>query len=392
MTQFFRDRRAFEALERDVLPKLLESASEDEPVRAWVAGCSTGEEAYSIAMLLTDESKRSRPARAVTVFATDIDEAAIATGRAGYYPEGITVDVPPSRLRTSFTSEPGGYRVSKALRDTVIFAVHNVLRDPPFSRLDLVSCRNLLIYLDRAAQQQVLEMFHFSLRPGGYLFLGTSETVDVAARFFTPVDKVHRLYRANPVGRPLRALPAVPTLGHGAGAAQRPAVRPPSASRTPTPAEVHRQLLEEVLPPSVLVTAEHEIVHIVGAARYLRVAEGEPSHNLLQAIRPELQQELRTALFQALQLQERVDAQPVRVPSDGQDAFVKMSVRPVRHDAWPGEMLLVVFEETPAADSSAATAPAKERSGDRRAARASCCVATSSWRRRSSSTRPRPRS
>ncbi len=121
--------------------------------------------------------------------------------------------MPPSRLRTSFTSEPGGYRVSKALRDSVIFAVHNVLRDPPFSRLDLVSCRNLLIYLDRAAQQQVLEMFHFSLRPGGYLFLGTSETVDVAARFFTPVDKVHRLYRANPVGRPLRALLAVPTLG-----------------------------------------------------------------------------------------------------------------------------------------------------------------------------------
>ena len=145
-------------------------------------------------------------------------------------------------------------------------------------------------------------MFHFSLRPGGYLFLGTSETVDVAARFFTPVDKVHRLYRANPVGRPLRALPAVPTLDRGAGAARRPAAPQPSAARTPTPAEVHRQLLEEVLPPSVLVTAGYEIVHIVGAARHLRVAEGEPSHNVLQAIRPELQQELRTALFQALQL------------------------------------------------------------------------------------------
>ena len=178
----------------------------------------------------TSRGAAARPG-AVTVFATDIDEAAIATGRAGYYPEGVAVDVPPSRLRTSFSTEPGGYRVSKALRDTVIFAVHNVLRDPPFSRLDLVSCRNLLIYLDRPAQQQVLEMFHFSLRPGGYLFLGTSETVDVAPRFFTPVDKVHRLYRANPVGRPLRALPAVPTLDRGAGAARRPAAPQPSATR-----------------------------------------------------------------------------------------------------------------------------------------------------------------
>ena len=359
VTQFFRDRSAFEALERDVLPKLVESASEDEPVRAWVAGCSTGEEAYSIAMLLADEARRIRPARAVTVFATDIDEAAIAAGRAGYYPEGITVDVPPSRLRTSFSSEPGGYRVSKVLRDSVIFAVHNVLRDPPFSRLDLVSCRNLLIYLDRAAQQQVLEMFHFSLRPGGYLFLGTSETVDVAARFFTPVDPVNRLYRANPVGRPLRALLAVPTLGRTDRTTRRPEAAAPAA-RPSTAADVHRQLLEEVLPPSVLVTADYEIVHVSGAAGHLRVAEGEPSHNVLQAIRPELQQELRTALFQARQLRDRIDAPPVRVSIDGRDVLVKMSVRPVRHDAWPGEMLLVVFEETPAAQSPAVVAAAKE--------------------------------
>ena len=360
VTQFFRDRSAFEALEREVLPKLLESASEEEAVRAWVAGCSTGEEAYSIAMLLADESKRSRPVRPATVFATDIDEAAIAAGRAGYYPEGIAVDVPPSRLRTSFSSEPGGYRVSKALRDSVIFAVHNVLRDPPFSRLDLVSCRNLLIYLDRAAQQQVLEMFHFSLRPGGYLFLGTSETVDVAARFFTPVDAVNRLYRANPVGRPLRPLLAVPTLSRTDQATRRPDAMPPVPPRAATAADVHRQLLEEALPPSLLVTADYGIVHVSGAARHLRMTEGEPTHNLLQAIRPELQQELRTALFQALQLHDRIDSQPVRVSAEGRDVFVKMSVRPVRHDAWPGEMLLVLFEETPATEVPAAVAAAKE--------------------------------
>ena len=356
VTQFFRDRTAFEALEREVVPKILESSSDEDPVRAWVAGCSTGEEAYSLAMLLTEEARRSRPARRVTVFATDIDETAIATGRAGFYPEGVAVDVPPTRLRSAFSSELGGYRVSKVLRDTVIFAVHNLLRDPPFSRLDLVSCRNLLIYLDRSAQQQVLEMFHFALDPGGFLFLGTSETVDVGARYFTPVDKVNRIYRTNPVGRPLRSLPSL-TASAGAGPPHAlAAARAPSA-RAPTPAEVHRQLLEAVSPPSVLVTAEHDIVHTSAAAvRHLRFAEGEPSHNLLHAVRPELQQDLRTVLFQALQMRARVDAQPVRVMSEGREILVAMSARPVRHDAWPGEMLLVVFEESAVTDAVAQAA------------------------------------
>jgi chemotaxis methyl-accepting protein methylase len=195
-------------------------------------------------MLLTDESGRGRPVRPVTVFATDLDETAIATGRAGYYLEGVAVDVPPSRLRNSFTSEPGGYRVSKALRDSVIFAVHNVLRDPPFSRLDLVSCRNLLIYLDRAAQQQVLEMFHFSLRPGGCLFLGTSETVDVAARFFTPVDPcagcIAPIRWAGHCVRCPRLRPWDPGGCRRASGMRRAAF---GCGAAPTPAEVHRQLL-----------------------------------------------------------------------------------------------------------------------------------------------------
>ncbi|MEO5881957.1 MAG: chemotaxis protein CheB, partial [Caldimonas sp.] len=362
VTQFFRDRLAFEALEREVMPKIFEAASDNDPIRAWVAGCSTGEEAYSVAILLGEEARRTRAGHGAIVFATDIDEAAIATGRVGFYPEGIAVDVPPARLRTSFTTEPGGYRVSKVLRDSVIFAVHNVLRDPPFSRLDLVTCRNLLIYLDRSAQQQVLEMFHFALKPGGFLLLGTSETVDVGARYFTAVDKVQRIYRANPVARPLRP---VPPMRAGSDAPVRSQVGLPHAvARAPSAADLHRQLLEEVSPPSVLVTAAYEIVHVSGTVvRHLRVAQGEPTHNLLSAIRPELQQELRSALFQALQLHEPVDAPATRVMSEGRPVLVKMSVRPVRHDAWPGEMLLVVFSESatvePSAESQAAAkAPA----------------------------------
>ena len=275
VTKFFRDREAFEALEREVLPKLLESAADDEPVRAWVAGCSTGEEAYSIAMLLTDEADAQPPGRPVQVFATDIDERGDRRRPRRLLPGGDRrrrAAEPPAQLLLD--ASRAATASARRCASSVIFAAHNVLRDPPFSRLDLVSCRNLLIYLDRAAQQQVLEMFHFALRPGGYLFLGTSETADAAPRFFTPVDKEHRIYRANPVGRPLRALPAVPTLGRAAAAARRPAAQQPSAARTPTPAEVHRQLLEECAaaeragrPPSTRSST------LAGAARYLRIAE-----------------------------------------------------------------------------------------------------------------------
>jgi two-component system CheB/CheR fusion protein len=355
VTQFFRDRPAFEALEREVVPHLFESTSSDEQVRVWVPACSSGEEAYSMAMLLADEAARAHHGRRFTVFATDIDESAIAIGRNGFYPEGVAIDVPPTRLRGHFVAEPGGFRVNRSLRESVIFALHNVLRDPPFSRLDLISCRNLLIYLDRPAQQAVLEMIHFALKPGGYLFLGSSETADAASRLFTPTDKAQRIYRANPTGRPLRALQALP-LGRDSGRAMRGPV-PLPATQPRTAAVVHRELIEEVAAPSVLVTHDYEIVHVSArAARYLRFAEGEPSHNLIHAVPPELREELRTALFQALQLRARVESPVVPAVVEGRPASIRMSAQPVRHAAWPGEMLLAVFEETEAAGEAGTSA------------------------------------
>ncbi|MGQ7932384.1 CheR family methyltransferase [Paraburkholderia sp. D1E] len=172
VTNFFRDREAFEALEREVVPRILEGKTDEEQARAWVAGCSTGEEAYSLAMLLCERLAEGNHGPAIQVFATDIDERAIETARSGRYLESILTDVPPSRLRQFFTHTRGFYVVSKALREKVLFAAHNILRDPPFSQLDLVTCRNLLIYLDRDVQRQVLQTFHFALRPGGFLFLG----------------------------------------------------------------------------------------------------------------------------------------------------------------------------------------------------------------------------
>ncbi len=177
VTNFFRDRDAFEALEREAIAPLLAGRAADAPVRAWVAGCATGEEAYSVAILLREAAQRhcGGGMAPLQVFATDIDERAIAHGAHGLYPRYIATDVSPARLRAVLHARAGDrYRVAKAVREPVLFAAHNVLRDPPFSRLDLICCRNLLIYLDRdGAGQHACEMFHFALRPGGYLFLGT---------------------------------------------------------------------------------------------------------------------------------------------------------------------------------------------------------------------------
>lgn len=342
VTQFFRDRAAFEALEREVVPQLFEAATAQRRVRAWVAGCSSGEEAYSLAMLFADEAARSNPRPDFTIFATDIDEAAIAAGRAGVYPESVATDVPPTRLRSFFAAQPSGYRIDKALRERVVFALHNVLRDAPFSRVDLICCRNLLIYLDRAAQQAVLEMFHFALRPGGYLFLGNSETVDTAARLFTPVNQAMRLYRANPIRRAIRPASPRPV----AAAPERPSLPDEIPVRPASPAEVHAELLEAAAPPSVLLTSHHDIVHISArAALYLRHVEGEPSHNLLALVRDELRQDLRTALFQATQLRARVETAPIRTSGPSGPVDLTIVVQPMRHEAWTDDLRLVVFRE-----------------------------------------------
>jgi two-component system, chemotaxis family, CheB/CheR fusion protein len=199
VTNFFRDRESFDVLEREVIPRLSEQSSEDTRIRAWSAGCATGEEAYSLAMLLTEAAAPIEAS--VQVFATDIDDDAIALARHGFYSSAATADIAPGRVTRFLSREGDGYRVQKSLREKVLFARHNVLQDPPFSKLDLIVCRNLLIYLNRDVQTHALEMFHFALRPGGYLFLGSSESAELVSKFFTPVDKKHRIYRANTVGR-----------------------------------------------------------------------------------------------------------------------------------------------------------------------------------------------
>ena len=182
VTNFFRDPESFQALAKVALPGLLAARPDDAPVRVWAAGCSTGEEAYSLAMLLREHMDRAKRRFTVQMFATDLDPKAIEAARAGLYPEGIARDVRPQRLERFFVKEDGRYRIKKEIRELVIFATQNVLKDPPFTKLDLVACRNLLIYLQPEAQERVLSLFHYALKPGGVLFLGPSESVSAAAR------------------------------------------------------------------------------------------------------------------------------------------------------------------------------------------------------------------
>ena len=282
VTNFFRDRGAFEALERNVVPKLFLSQDRRAiSVRVWVAGCATGEEAYSIAMLLAEHAAGVPGAPAVQVFATDIDEDAIAIAREGIYTINDAADVSPERLRRFFQKEGDRYRVRQELREMVLFAHHNVIKDPPFSHLDLVSCRNLLIYLNRAAQQRVMEVTHFALNPAAYLFLGSSESVEGSGDLFVAVDKDARIFQSRAIATRI-SIPIPDLTGptvrqtHRARAGRWSArdTRPRLAIR-PAPAAARA-----VRAASIVVNEEYEIVHLSeSAGRYLQFAGGEPSHN-----------------------------------------------------------------------------------------------------------------
>lgn len=348
VTSYFRDREAFESLERGVLPALFQNKADGDQVRAWVAGCSSGEEAYSLAMLLCEQREALHSSANIQVFATDIDESAVARARAGLYPESIMTDVRPSTLRKFFTKMDSRYEVVKSVREKILFAMHNVLRDPPFSRLDLVSCRNLLIYLDRGVQNQVLEMFHYALYPNGYLFLGTSESADSVEELFSVVDKKNRIYRAKAAKLPNRPTLGAPSLllqgrftqDEEAGSALVPGRRNFSFSA------LHQRVLEQYAPPSVIVNRDSKIVHMSdNAGRFLRYVGGEPSSNMIAVVLPELRLDLRTALFQAAQTGNSVEARRVKLQRNGLPSYVNMTVRPFHDAAADADFLLVLFDE-----------------------------------------------
>ena len=345
VTSFFRDPKAFEFLAEEVIPDLVSRHSVDRPLRIWIAGCSTGEETYSLAMLFLEEIAAAKRNIKLQVFASDVDEDAVAIAREGRYPELIAADVSPLRLTRFFTREEHGYRVVPELRAVVVFTAQDVLADPPFSRLDLISCRNLLIYLRPEAQQKVLLLFHFALGEGGILMLGGSETVGGLDDRFEPISKTQRIYRQ--IGRSRPGEIDFP-IGSGGGArAIWPGAPHPAAARAISPSDLmNRLLIETYAPASVLINRKYECLYYSGPTdRYLRVAAGEPSRDLLAMAREGLRNKLRVVIQQASREHVHAIATGAQASYGGSSVPVRIAVHPVQSEG--EELLLVSFFDEP---------------------------------------------
>jgi two-component system CheB/CheR fusion protein len=348
VTNFFRDKEAFAELEREILPRIFHEKKTGDQVRVWVAGCATGEEAYSMAMLLAERAWNAVEQPKVQIFATDIDEKAVAYARDGVYSETEIADVSPERLRRFFNKVPEGYKVRSELREMILFAVHNVLKDPPFSRQDLITCRNLLIYFNRTGQKKATDTFHFVLNPSSFLFLGSSESIDGSGNLFAATSKEHRIFQARPVARrppaPEVKLAAPPVRRNSGGEENTAENR---AVERLSYADLHQKLLEKYAPPSILINENYNVAHVSeNAGQYLKFAGGEPSLNLLDIILPEIRLDLRTALYQAMRQQSDVEIRGINVRTAVRDHAVNIIVRPVlRPDDPSSGFVLVIFEE-----------------------------------------------
>src|SRR6185503_16832204 len=323
--------------------------------RAWTIGCATGEEAYTLAILFFEHASKMEIRPKIQVFASDLDENSIMLAREGLYPAAIEADVSPERLERFFIREGDHYRVTRELRDSVLFTNHNVLRDPPFSRQDIISCRNLLIYLQRPLQDTVFNIFHYALKPGGYLFLGSSESAEGLHELFEIIDKSYRLYRARPWKAERLHLPSMPlairkTDKSGLYASGLPFAVARYLDEPFALDEKHRKALEAFGPPSILIDENYGILHISETAgRYLFQPKGPVTSDLLKLVRPELQLELRTALFQAFEKSKATFSRPVPVQFNGHPQRVVISVRPrvevSDHGGASVKQALVVFLE-----------------------------------------------
>jgi two-component system CheB/CheR fusion protein len=359
VTTFFRDAAAFDTLQTQILPKVFEGRDPADTVRVWVAGCATGEEAYSIIMLLLGEASRHDLRPSLQVFGSDLDANALAAAREGWYSAAIEADVSEDRLQRYFVREGNGYRVRPELRDIVLFAVHDLLKDPPFSRVDLISCRNLLIYLDRDLQDQVCSTFHYALKPGGFLLLGASEAADNPPGLFRTIDRTARIYQstlhpAGPPRLPPRLLGPLIAREHAVAAGGQAA----SLGSALSQAARHRQAIERLAPPSLLVDEMHRAVHLSdNAGRFIAPAGGPLSGDVVDLVRPELRFELRSALHYALDRNEPSLSLPIPVRFDGTPHRVQLLVRPVpREDPGAAPQAVVMFIEGGAFDQAAGTA------------------------------------
>lgn len=363
VTGFFRDEGAFDALKKVVFPELLAAKPKDGAARFWVPGCSTGEEAYSLAMCWLEFMGDNAPTVPVQIFATDVSEAVIDKARLGFYLENIASDLSPERLRRFFIKANGGYQISKTIRDMCVFARQNLIQDPPFSKLDLISCRNVLIYLQTALQKRIIPMFHFSLNPTGYLMLGSSETVGTFAELFGLLDKKYKIYRKKSAMAPVRLDFLPPRFPREHKEFIRGPVKEAEEawSKQDLYAEADRLILSRFAPAGVLINEDLDILQFRGqTGPYLEPAPGEASFKLLRMAREGLLLGLRTAVAQALKKNETVKTESLRVEYNGVGRVINLEVIPLKPGPTKERFLLVLFEEAappPQPSPSATPAP-----------------------------------
>ena len=353
VTSFFRNPEAFEILKRKVFPRLLQQRG-DDAIRVWVLGCSTGQEAYSLAMAFIEEAEKFPRLRKLQIFATDLNEAMLDRARNGLYTRNLAQDVSPERLRRFFVEEEGGYRIVKQLREMVVFARQNLISDPPFSRMDLISCRNLLIYLELDLQKQILPTFHYALKPEGVLLLGASESIGGFTDLFEPADKKQKIYLRKstatpPFHLPMRKRP----IEMGGDAPSWPSMRQrksllgaPEGFRAELIAQIEadRVTINQFAPPGVLINDELQILQFRGPASvYLQPPAGKASFDILKMTREGLMLPLRAVINKARKENKIARRENVRFDYDGKNKLVNIEVVPLKN--LKERCFLVLFEE-----------------------------------------------
>ena len=357
VTSFFRDPSAWDTLQAKVLPDLLAVHPAGATLRAWVAGCSSGEEAYTLAMIFREVQERLKPSGrySLQIFATDLDSDAIAKARRGHYLPNISADVSPERLKRFFVEDDDGYRIRKEIREMVVFARQNAIMDPPFTNLDIVSCRNMLIYLSPELQRKLLPLFHYSLKPGGVLMLGSAESIGDSTDLFAPLDSPARLFQRSNVPPSTREL-AFPTR-HPPRQSESLMASKPQAATANLQTLADQILLQQFSPAAVLVTGSGDVLYTNGrTGKYLEPAAGKANWNIHVMAKEGLRHELAVALPKALRSSERVVYRNLRIDSNGGTQSVDLTVHPIVEPAALHGMAMVVFNDVaipPDADSAA---------------------------------------
>lgn len=345
VTRFFRDPESWQAFAAGPLPQLMRSLGDNTTLRAWVPGCATGEEVYTLAMVLRECADQHGLRLRFQIFGTDLDGTAVERARAGRFPAGIAMDVSPERLERFFTHDDENYAVRNEVRQMAIFAQQNLIKDPPFTKLDIISCRNLLIYLDAELQKQVIPLFHYALNPGGLLMLGVSETTGSFANLFQTVDRKWKLYRRrdiSPAIRPLAAMPTTKKMSELHIAAMASGLA--EARETQAATAWERLALERYCPTFVVVNALGDLVHVHGRTRdYFELAEGQPRANVLEMAREGLRQELVTMIRLATAGEGVVIRDNVRVKTDGGDTVVRLTAEKLSRPEAVSGLIFISF-------------------------------------------------